>query len=181
MNASHFEASGRGLRSSIYVMRGRGLRENIRLLTVVGTVAAAIGHCGAASADTLEWALVQAYQNNPSLNAQRAALRAVDENVPQALSGYRPKLSVTASGGYNYFRELNKSVNQQVFPNTVIYNSLGESLGTRQFGATATQTLFNGFQTANRTRQAGKARSRARARRCASPSSKFFSTPLLPT
>src|SRR5215470_8915724 len=58
------------------------------------------------SADTLEWALVQAYQNNPSLNAQRAALRAVDENVPQALSGYRPKLSVTASGGYNYFREL---------------------------------------------------------------------------
>ena len=135
-------------------MRGRGLRENILLLAVVGTAAAAIGYCSTASADTLEWALVQAYQNNPSLNAQRAALRAVDENVPQALSGYRPKLSVTASGGYNYFRELNKSVNQEAFPNTVIYNSLGESLGTRQFGATATQTLFNGFQTANRTRQA---------------------------
>ncbi|MDE2285549.1 MAG: TolC family protein, partial [Hyphomicrobiales bacterium] len=55
-----------------------------------------------ARADTLEWALVQAYQNNPSLNAQRAALRATDENVPQALSGYRPKLSLTANGGYNY-------------------------------------------------------------------------------
>jgi outer membrane protein len=54
------------------------------------------------AADTLEWALVQAYQNNPSLNAQRAALRATDENVPQALSGYRPKLSVTASGGAEY-------------------------------------------------------------------------------
>jgi outer membrane protein TolC len=52
-----------------------------------------------ARSDTLEWALVQAYQNNPSLNAQRAALRAADENVPQALSGYRPKLAVTASGG----------------------------------------------------------------------------------
>jgi hypothetical protein len=25
--------------------------------------------------------------NNPSLNAQRASLRATDENVPQALSG----------------------------------------------------------------------------------------------
>jgi outer membrane protein len=130
-------------------MRGRGLRENIRLLAAVGTAAAAIGYGSTASADTLEWALVQAYQNNPSRNA----LRAVDENVPQALSGYRPKLSVTASGGYNYFRELNKSVNQQTFPNTVIYNSLGESLGTRQFGATATETLFNGFQTANRTRR----------------------------
>ena len=56
----------------------------------------------AAHADTLEWALVQAYQNNPSLNAQRASLRATDENVPQALSGYRPKLSLTATGGYNY-------------------------------------------------------------------------------
>jgi len=124
VNASHFEASGRGLRSSIYVMRGRGLRENIRLLAVVGTAAAtAVGICATASADTLEWAIVQAYQNNPSLNAQRAALRAADENVPQALSGYRPKLSVTASGGFNYFREVNKSVNQQVFPNSVNYTS----------------------------------------------------------
>ena len=70
---------------------GTGLRENILLLAVVGTAAAAIGHCSAASADTLEGALVQAYQNNPSLNAQRAALRAVDENVPQALSGYPPR------------------------------------------------------------------------------------------
>ena len=29
--------------------------------------------------------------------AQRAALRAIDKNEPQALSGYRPRLSVTAS------------------------------------------------------------------------------------
>jgi outer membrane protein TolC len=60
----------------------------------------------------------------------------------------------TATGGFNYFRELNKSINQQAFPNFPIYTSVGEGLGTRQFGATATQTLFNGFQTANRTRQA---------------------------
>jgi hypothetical protein len=60
-------------------MRGRGLRENMRLLAVVGTAAAAIGYGTTASADTLEWAVVLAYQNNSSLNAQRAALRAVDE------------------------------------------------------------------------------------------------------
>ncbi|HEY6860918.1 MAG TPA: channel protein TolC, partial [Pseudolabrys sp.] len=30
--------------------------------------------------DTLEGALVQAYQNNPSLNSQRASVRATDEN-----------------------------------------------------------------------------------------------------
>lgn len=55
-----------------------------------------------ALADTIEAALVRAYQSNPQLNAQRAQVRATDENVPQALSGYRPKVAVTASAGYQY-------------------------------------------------------------------------------
>jgi hypothetical protein len=76
--------------------------------------------CQGAVADTLEWALVQAYQNNPSLNAQRASLRSLDENVPQALSGYRPKVAITANGGYDYASTLSHTVNQSVFPNTVI-------------------------------------------------------------
>ncbi len=103
-----------------------------------------------AAADTLEWALVQAYQNNPSLNAQRAALRATDENVPQALSGYRPKLSVTAQGGYNYTNAL------QEFPigGTVTNVPFAETFLSRSVAANGTYTLFNGFQTANRTRQA---------------------------
>jgi outer membrane protein len=46
----------------------------------------------------LRWPL----QGSASLNAQRAALRATDENVPQALSGYRPKLSLSANGGAEY-------------------------------------------------------------------------------
>ena len=50
-----------------------------------------------ASADTLESALAQAYLNNPQLNAQRALVRATDEGVPQALSGYRPRVSATAN------------------------------------------------------------------------------------
>jgi hypothetical protein len=83
--------------SSVRLMRGVWTYP----VTGVAVAAAGIGSWQAA-ADTLEWALVQAYQNNPSLNAQRAALRATDENVPQALSGYRPKLSVTASGGAEY-------------------------------------------------------------------------------
>src|SRR5205823_119595 len=53
-------------------------------------------------ADTIEAALVRAYQNNPQLNSQRAQVRATDENVPQALSGYRPKVAITASAGYQY-------------------------------------------------------------------------------
>src|SRR5215469_9923381 len=134
-------------------MWGLGLRTCLRRLLVAGCAAIA-GGVVTARADTLEWALVQAYQNNPSLNAQRAALRATDETVPQALSGYRPQLSVTAVGGFNYFDQVTKAVNQQVFPNQIIYGSVGQDLPTRQFGATMTQTLYNGFQTANRTRQA---------------------------
>ena len=107
-----------------------------------------------AAADSLEWALVQAYQNNPSLNAQRASLRATDENVPQALSGYRPKLTVTANGGYDYSSTLSHQVNQQTFPNTVNYTNFAEPFVQRGVGATATQTLYNGNQTANRVRQA---------------------------
>src|ERR1700724_4028480 len=55
-----------------------------------------------ARADTMEAALLRAYQTNPQLNAQRASVRATDENVPQALSGYRPKVAITASAGYQY-------------------------------------------------------------------------------
>jgi outer membrane protein len=87
---------------------------------------------------------VQAYQNNPSLNAQRAALRATDENIPQALSGYRPKLSITTNGGVEYSKTISAiptlSGTQTFFP--------------RVLGANATYTLYNGLQTANRTRQA---------------------------
>jgi outer membrane protein len=103
-----------------------------------------------AAADTLEWALVQAYQNNPSLNAQRASVRAADEKVPQALSGYRPQLSVTANSGYNYENAV------QEFPigGGVTTTQFAERFVSRSVGATATQNLFNGFQTANRTRQA---------------------------
>jgi outer membrane protein len=107
-----------------------------------------------AAADTLEWALVQAYQNNPSLNAQRASLRSTDENVPQALSGYRPKISVIANGGYDYSSTLTHTVNQAVFPNTVSYTNFAEPYQQRGVAATAAQTLYNGNQTANRVRQA---------------------------
>src|SRR5580704_4895396 len=78
--------SGRGVRAYLWVVAG---------LCLAGGAMGAL--CSHAEADTLEWALVQAYQNNPSLNSQRAALRVIDENVPQALSGYRPKLSLTGN------------------------------------------------------------------------------------
>ena len=53
------------------------------------------------SAETLVDALVSAYLNNPTLEAGRAQLRAVDENVPQALSGWRPTVEIDSSAGVN--------------------------------------------------------------------------------
>ena len=68
-----------------------------------GVLALGIALCGVAAApaaaQTLEAALVQAYLNNPSLNSQRAAVRATDENVAQALAGYRPRASINGTGG----------------------------------------------------------------------------------
>jgi TolC family type I secretion outer membrane protein len=52
-----------------------------------------------AQAQTLDEALVKAYSENPDLLAARAALRAVDEQGPQARAGYRPTVSGAGSIG----------------------------------------------------------------------------------
>ena len=101
-------------------------------------------------ADTIEAALVRAYQNNPQLNSQRAQVRITDENVPQALSGYRPKVAVTASAGYQYSDSLTNTGDLNVARSRPITGTNPP----RSVGATITQTLFNGQQTANRTRAA---------------------------
>jgi outer membrane protein len=101
-------------------------------------------------ADTLEGALVQAYQNNPSLNSQRASVRATDETVPQALSGYRPRVSINGSIGTQYWDTTNRTKTS----NPKDYIQQSGTMTPNSYGITATQTLYNGFQTANKTRQA---------------------------
>src|SRR4051794_21205855 len=46
-----------------------------------------------AGAETLLEALSSAYKFNPRLDAARATQRATDEEVPRALSGYRPSIT----------------------------------------------------------------------------------------
>src|SRR3979411_2002164 len=80
-----------------------GMR-GVKLVTGAAAAVLLMAHMGATSAlaDTIEAALVRAYQNNPQLNAQRAQVRSTDENVPQALSGYRPRVALTGSAGFQY-------------------------------------------------------------------------------
>lgn len=114
-----------------------------------------------AHADTLDGALAAAYRTNPSLNSQRASVRSVDENVPQALAGYRPRVSVTAQGGQQSISTTTKVESSGITIPGVGNIGGGTSYQTQSgyntpfsTGLTITQTLFNGFQTANRTRQA---------------------------
>lgn len=58
----------------------------------------------AAAAETLADAIALAYDFNPTLQAQRASQRALDENYVQARSGYRPSLTATAGATYQEVR-----------------------------------------------------------------------------
>jgi outer membrane protein len=107
----------------------------------------------AVRADTLTGALANAYQNNPQLNSQRAVVRQTDEQVPQALSGYKPTVSATASVGEQYTSTLSKSTSP-LNPGVPTYPRTTLGFATSSVGVTASQTLYNGFQTANRVRQA---------------------------
>ena len=103
----------------------------------------ALVHGSVVRADTLNEALAGAYMRNPRLNAERARLRATDENVPQALSGYRPRLNAGLSTGLQGVRNLlpgGQAQWDQLRPSTA--------------GVTLNQTVFNGLKTASAVRQA---------------------------
>ncbi|MBV9559031.1 MAG: TolC family outer membrane protein [Bradyrhizobium sp.] len=93
--------------------------------------------------ETLQDALVKTYQNNPQLNAERARQRGTDENVPQALSGYRPQIVASLGAGLQAVRNL--------LPDNTIQTA---TLRPWTIGFTVTQTLFNGYKTANSVRVA---------------------------
>jgi len=121
------------------------LPRSCRALSWFAVLGAALsaGGSGSAYADTLPEALVRAYQSNPQLNAERARLRGTDENVPQALAGYRPQLAATLSYGLQSVRNL--------LPSNEVQTA---TLHPWTIGLTVNQTLFNGFRTANMVRQA---------------------------
>jgi len=128
---------------------------------VFSVAAAAVLHAAPTSAETIQSALVKAYQNNPQLNAQRASVRAFDEAVPQALSGYKPRVAITGTVGEQFTDATTKTVGAIPSPTgtgpakqTVTYTGTSGLVTPWSYGVTAQQTLFNGFQTANRTRAA---------------------------
>jgi outer membrane protein len=87
--------------------------------------------------------MLNAYFANPTINAMRASVRATDEQVPQALAGYRPQVFGNAQADWERSRT-------QTPAGTV--NQRGNY--PRGYGVTAQQNIFNGFQTGNLVRSA---------------------------
>ncbi len=130
--------------------------EGQRLMTLTRSAlllaaAATLAPWGGTQAQTLQEALANAYANNPTLLTARAQLRVVDENVPQALAGWRPTVSITSSAGVLDAHSRSRTLNGR-----------GEQLGiyshlerqTMSHAVTATQPIFRGGRTVASTRRA---------------------------
>ncbi|MDQ8700048.1 TolC family outer membrane protein [Hyphomicrobium sp. LHD-15] len=87
--------------------------------------------------ETLNQALASAYQYNPQLDAERARLRAVDEEVTRARSGFRPVITGNAD------------VNYQNTKTRAITGTTENELKPKGYSVEAVQPIFNGFRTIN--------------------------------
>ena len=112
-------------------------------------VLAVLWSAGGGQAETLEEALTAAYSDNPTLRAQRAAQRAVDETVSQARAGWRPTVTLSAAASEKR-SDTNRSSAVTTTPLSI--------------GISVTQPLYRGGRTVNDTRQAEANVLAARAR-----------------
>ncbi len=93
--------------------------------------------------------MARAYLGNPSLNAQRASVRATDENVPRALSGYRPRVNATADVGAQFTETETPARPNRTAATVTPHQTNVTRTNPRGIGLTVDQTLFNGFRTFN--------------------------------
>jgi outer membrane protein len=115
------------------------LTKNFRAVLLSSIVLGGSSLANTASAETLASALSSAYQGNPTIRVERARLRGVDEQVPQALSGWRPIVSSTASVAHTW-ADSNVSKANDFSPENV--------------SISLNQPLFRGFKTVESTKVA---------------------------
>jgi outer membrane protein len=116
------------------------------ILVGLGLLAAAAA--APASAQTLDDALAQAYANNPTLQAERANLRATDEYVPTALAGWRPTVTLSGSAGYT------SGNTTTLNPNTETNQTISAARDVAEVQAEVTENVYNGGKTKALTAQA---------------------------
>ena len=116
----------------------------IRTAVLVGLVfTALLVELSPLGAQTMDAALARAYVSNPTLNAERASVRVTNESVPQALSGYRPRITASA--------DIGASITDARIPGG---GNSTSRLGPRGAGVQIDQTLFDGGKTRSAVSQA---------------------------
>jgi outer membrane protein len=117
-----------------------------RALASVALIAVTAGLAAPAWADTLQQAIALAYRTNPTLQAQRANQRALDETVPQARAGLRPEIGVSGNASYQRAdspdtagRDLDGDGDFDVQPSSNI-----EEVDSTGATISLTQTLYSG-------------------------------------
>lgn len=125
-----------------------GLRSAMAVATAL--TALAVGG-GMVRAQTLAEAMAAAYNTNPTLLAARAQLRSVDENVPQALAGWRPTVVMTGAAGYSdvQARTRTNTIRGEPFS---LYTDINRQ--TVNANASVTQPIYRGGRTVASTRRA---------------------------
>jgi len=121
---------------------------------LAGVALLSVGLAVTARAETLEDVLVTTYNTNPALMARRANLRATDEGVPQALSAWRPTVTLSADAGRGTYKDNINGLSLLPY---------WQNRSPRDYGVTVTQPLFTGGRTEAGTRQAEDAVLAARA------------------
>jgi outer membrane protein len=132
------------------------------LLPICSVVTGVVALSGVAAAESLVDALTDAYNNNPQILGERANLRATDEGVPQALSGWRPTVTVTSSiGAQRVETSPASSFTPGAVPKIADFN--------------VTQPIYSGGRTVALTAQAEKTVEAERARNIATEETVFLS------
>ncbi len=126
----------------------------------------------AALPSTLVQALVEAYQNNATLQEQRAQLRQSDEAVPTALSGWLPTVSL--SGSYGRTSENLTQEQTNAFTGVTSDQTSGENFNQSTAEATATEQLYSGGKTTAELRQGKNSVYAARAQLLATEQTVFL-------
>jgi outer membrane protein len=111
---------------------------------------------GQARADTLAEAMAAAYLGNPVLQGERARQRATDEQVPQALSGWRPTVTLSGDGRLRMGQEhrRNGSGIPRRRPTTPTDDQELTTTPRHDFAIGLSQPIFRGFRTVSETARA---------------------------
>lgn len=139
-----------------YATRRAALATGVAICTLAGyAVSGTVAH-----ATDLNEALALAYVGNPTLDSARAQLRATDELVPQALSGWRPTVQGQISAGHEWFQDKSKAAPGE----DLAAVDRDRSFWPRTYSVTVTQPIFSGFGTVAGTSSAENQVQSGRAR-----------------